>query len=40
MDICAKHRGLIDPTPLLDSDVAHARGAGTEAGGGCTGMRG
>lgn len=35
MDIPAKHRGLIDPTRLLDSDVAHARGARIKAGGGC-----
>lgn len=31
----AKHRGLTDPTHVLDGNVAHARGARIEAGGGC-----
>ena len=36
MHIPAKHRGLVDPIPFLDSDVAHAGGAWIEARGGCT----
>jgi len=38
-DIPAKHRGLVGPSLLLDCDVTHARGAGIEAGGGCTGVQ-
>lgn len=35
MDIPAKHRGPIDPTPLLDSDVSHVREAWIEATSDC-----
>lgn len=34
LDIPAQHRGLLDPTPALNRDVAHGEGAWIEAGGG------